>query len=155
MRYRTVIERIGKMEQTIIAQYINLTKEVEEIKENIRQLEERKSLMEKGTVNDSVKGGYGGKQLYKINSYAKADIEETEYLINKNIRILKQREKEVHETIIYIEEYINKVNDSRMRRMITFKYVKGMTWNQTAMAMGDSYTADGCRMDMKRFFEKK
>lgn len=42
------------MEQTIIAQYINLIKEIEEIKENIRQLEERKSLMEKGTVNDSI-----------------------------------------------------------------------------------------------------
>ena len=143
------------MEQNIIAQYTSLVKEIEEIKQNVKQLEEKKRLLEEDTINDSVKGGYGGKQRYKVNSYAKADIEETEYLINKNIRILKQRQKEVHETIICIEEYINKVNDSRMRRMITFKYVKGMTWNQTAMAMGDNYTADGCRMDMKRFFGKK
>lgn len=143
------------MEQNVIAQYTNLMKEIEEIKQNIKQLENRKNLLEKGTVNDYVKGGYGGKQRYKIDSYAKADIEETEYLINKNIRILRQREKEVHETIVRIEEYISKVNDSRMRRMITFKYVKGMTWNQTAMAMGNNHTADSCRMDMKRFFRKK
>lgn len=143
------------MEQNIIVQYINLKKEIEEIKQDIEKLRERKEQLEQNTVKDSVKGGYGGTQRFHLDSYAKADIEETEYLINKNIRILKEREKAVHETIVKIEEFINTVDDSRMRRMITFKYIKGMTWNQTALAMGSNYTADSCRMDVKRFFRKK
>lgn len=143
------------MEQNIIAQYTNLVKEVKEIKQDIEKLRRQKEQLERGTVKDSVKGGYGGVQRFQLDSYAKADIEETEYLINRNIRLLKEREKVVHETIVKIEEFINTINDSRMRRMITFKYIKGMTWNRTAEAMGNNYTADSCRMDMKRFFRKK
>ncbi len=143
------------MEQNIITQYTNLIKEIDEIKQDIKRLKEQKKQLERSAVKDSVKGGYGGIQRFQLDSYAKADIEETEYLINKNIRILKEREKKVEETIVKIQEFINNINDSRMRRMITFKYIKGMTWNQTANAMGNNYTADSCRMDMKRFFRKK
>lgn len=142
------------MEQNILEQYTELIKELQEIKKDTAKLEKRKRYLEKGNAKEFVKGGYGGIQRFKVDAYAKADIEETEYLINKNIRILKEREKKVHETAVHIEEFINTIEDSRIRRIITFKYIKGMTWNQTAKAMGGSHTADSCRMDLKRFLKK-
>lgn len=142
------------MEKDIIEQYTDMVKEIKEIKKRIAELERRLKKIQEESTKIIVKGGTGGEQLYKIDSIKKAEVEETEYLVNKNIRILNQREKEAEELIVEIEEFINTISDSRIRRMITFKYIKGLTWNQTAMAMGGRHTADSCRMDIKRFLKK-
>lgn len=143
---------IEMKKENIVAQYISLQKEIQEIKKDIRNRERQKEQLETSVRQDIVKGGSGGNQRYKISSFNKADIEESEYLINKGIRLLKEREKTAQETLVEIESFINKINDSRMRRMISLKYIHGKTWYQVAQAMGDQYTADSCKKQVQRFF---
>lgn len=139
----------------ILVQYIDLVQERDEVRQMISSLRRKlKKINEEGNVKDVVKGGAGGQQNYHIDGFPVADEDETRYLLKKHIRILEQREHDIAEKVLEVDEYLNSLNDSRMRRMITFKYIQGLTWNQTADAMKGNHTADSCRMDMKRFLKK-
>lgn len=139
-----------------LEQYIDLVKEKEEIEQRIKALNARlERINNDGNVNDVVKGGVGGWQTFHIEGFPVADEDEAKYLLNKQQRILKQREHEIAELIVDVEKYISKLEDSRMRRMITKRYIEGKRWYQVATEMGKNYTEDSCRMDMKRFLQKK
>lgn len=140
----------------ILLQYIDLIQEKDEIQKRIDRLNKRlERINEEGNVKDAVKGGNGGLQTFHIEGFPVADEDEAKYLLNRNIRILRQREHDIAEMVIKVEEYLNTVHDSRMRRIITFKYIEGMTWQQVAKRMKGTHTADSCRMDVKRFLGKK
>ena len=140
----------------ILVQYIDLLNEKEELEKRIRKLQaKRDKINSDGNVRDVVKGGEGGLQRYHIEGYPVEDEDEILYLIEKNIRILKQREYDIQETVLDVEKYISTINDSRMRRMITKKYIEGKTWYQVANEMGQLYTKDSCQKQMERFLKKE
>lgn len=139
------------MQSNIISQYESLVKEIKEIRQDIEEKQKHKEKLERSVKRDIVKGGAAGEQRYKISDYDKAEVEETEYLINKGIRLLKEREKTVQETLLEIEEFINSIDDSRMRRMISLKYIHGKTWYQVAQTMGIMYSPDSCKKQVQRY----
>lgn len=139
-----------------LEQYINLIKEKEETEQRIRTLNTRiENINNGGNVNDAVKGGIGGWQTFHIEGFPVADEDEAKYLLNKQQRILTQREHEIAEIIVDVEKYISTLDDSRMRRLLTKRYIEGKRWYQVAKEMGQNYTEDSCRMDVKRFLQKK
>lgn len=139
----------------ILLQYIDLIQEREEIQKRIDRLNKRlERINEEGNVKDAVKGGTGGLQTFHIEGFPVADEDEAKYLLNKNIRLLSQREHDIAEKVIKVEEYLNTINDSRMRRMITKRYIEGKRWWKVAEEMGSQYTEDSCKKQMERFLEK-
>ena len=140
----------------ILVQYIDLLNEKEELEKRIQKLQDKRDRINSGgNVRDVVKGGEGGLQIYHLEGYPVADEDEVLYLLKKNIRILKQREYDIQETVLDVEKYISTINDSRMRRMITKKYIEGKTWYQVANEMGPLYTKDSCQKQMERFLKKE
>lgn len=138
----------------ILLQYIDLMQEKEEIKKRIDKINRKlERINEEGNVKDAVKGGSGGLQTFHIEGFPVADEDEAKYLLNKNIRLLKQREHDILEKVIMVEEYISTINDSRMRRMITKRYIDGKSWSITAAEMGKKYTEDSCKKQMERFLK--
>lgn len=139
----------------LLIQYIDMVQEKEEIQCRINKLNAKLDRINReGNVKDIVKGGNGGWQTFHIKGFPVAEEDETKYLLNKNIRLLRQREHEIAEKIVEIDEYLNTLNDSRMRRMITKRYIEGKRWYQVADEMGKLYTEESCRKQMKRFLEK-
>ncbi len=51
--------------------------------------------------------------------------------------------------------YIEEVEDSFMRQILTFRYVNGFSWVQIALHMGGGNTEDSVRIAHKRFLDKK
>ncbi len=139
----------------LLIQYVDLIKEKEEIQRKIDKLNAKLERINKeGNVKDAVKGGAGGWQTFHIEGFPVADEDEIKYLLNKNIRILRQREHDIAEKVVEVEKYLNTVDNSRMRRMITKKYIEGKTWYQVAIEMGKNYTADSCQKQTERFLKK-
>ena len=60
---------------------------------------------------------------------------------------LKRMEKD-------IEEYIQKIADSEVRRIARFRYIDDLEWRQVAVRMGKGYTDTACRKKMERFLKK-
>ena len=59
-------------------------------------------------------------------------------------RLLNKLERQRTEAV----EYIENLEDSRLRQIARYKYVDGMNWEAVAKKMGT--TADACRMEFKR-----
>ena len=60
--------------KSVLKQYIDLQKEIDETKERINRTEKQLAAIEKsGTVIDSVTGGMGGIQRYKIEGFPYAE----------------------------------------------------------------------------------
>jgi len=51
-------------------------------------------------------------------------------------------------------EYINNIDDSLIRQIISLKYVDGLTWEQVAASIGGGNTPDSVRKMCNRFLEK-
>lgn len=47
--------------------------------------------------------------------------------------------------------YINSIEDSYIRQILTLRYVNGLSWQQIAHHMGGGNTADGVRMACTRY----
>lgn len=138
----------------LLLQYIDLMREKEEIQKRINNLNKKlKRINQEENVKDAVKGGYGGWQTFHIEGFPVAEEDETKYLLNKNIRLLRQREHDLMEKVVEVEEYLNTLDDSRMRRMITKRYIEGKKWYQVANEMGKRYTEDSCQKQMERFLK--
>ena len=139
-----------------LEQYIDLVQEQEETEQRIQKLNERiKTINAEGNVGDVVKGGIGGWQTFHIEGFPVADEDEAKYLLNKQQRILEQRKHDIAEKVVEVERYINTLDDSRMRRLLTKRFIERKSWYQVSEEMGPKYTEDGCRMDVKRFLQKK
>lgn len=140
----------------ILLQYIDLVQEKEEIQKRINNLNKRLDRINKGgNAKDAVKGGNGGWQTFHIEGFPVADEDEARYLLNKNIRLLRQREHDLMEKVVEVEEFLNTLDDSRMRRMITKRYIERKSWVQIANEMGITYTEDSCKKQMERFLKNR
>lgn len=139
----------------ILLQYIDLVQEREEIQKRITNLNRKlERINQEGNVKDAVKGGPGGCQTFHIEGFPVAEEDETKYLLNKNMRLLRQREYDLMEKVVEVDEFLNTLDDSRMRRMITKRYIERKQWYKVADEMGEQYTEESCRKQMKRFLKK-
>lgn len=139
-----------------LEQYISLKAEIIEIEKRIKRLQDKLlRINEEGNVRYAVKGGDGGQQTFHIEGFPVAEEDEAKYLLKKNIRILEDRKAKAAELVVEVEQYINTIDDSRMRRMITLKYIENLPWWKVADRMGAGYTEDSCKKQMERFFKIK
>ena len=61
---------------------------------------------------------------------------------------------ELLETLNQVEEFIASVTDSRMRRIITLRFIENLSWNKVADRIGGGNSEDGVRMSFERFMKK-
>lgn len=144
---------------TLICQLASMKEEVEEHKKRIESLKNEIERMESGhfKVTDSVTCGKKGKkplQIIKITGFPGTYYDQRVSLLNKRIRNLADKEQEFLEVITAAEERIENIKDSRMRRILTMRYIDGLSWVQVAHRLGGNATADSCRMACDRFLEK-
>lgn len=147
------------MDKAILNQYIDLKAEIEDLEELIQKTRREIKKMESRNiqVSDSVKGTrkdgtYGSIQ---ITGYPYRDSERRKNLLTKREKKLKAFQERLLELVNGADDYINSLEDSRMRRMLRYKYIDGLSWIQVAHRMGKKYTADSCRKQVERFLEEK
>lgn len=133
-----------------LEQLRHLKKEVKMLERRIADYNDRPETF----VSDSVVGsspcipyqphtvtikGYGNQYQDKINAL------QVKYIARK-----QQLCKELEE----IEAFIEGLQDSRLRQIIEYRYVKGMPWNVVAKNVYGYPNGDAARKAVKRFFEK-
>lgn len=154
------------MTKESLGQYGDLVREYGEVREKIwsinkkiERIERRmKSIEQEGVVKDKVYGGEGGVQGFVIEGYASGDysrtksaLQQQKLLLLNTQATLNQLSVEIQAERCKIEEFIAHVPDSHMRRILNYRLVKGMQWEDIAIHMGGSNTADGVRMAYNRY----
>ena len=158
------------VDKKIITQYASLVREHEEIVSDIARishaidkLEKRLAEIEDGEiVKDRVYGGEGGIQGFNIEGIPTAEYDRDARALFHNKLILESRQAklrllqfEIKSSIDSVSEFIANVDDSLIRRIISYRIVKQMTWEDVAQHMGGGNTADGVRMAFERFLKSQ
>lgn len=73
--------------------------------------------------------------------------------LNRLQRKLNRRVEELIDLVEETYEYIDNINDSLIRQIITLRYVNGLTWEQVAASIGGNNTADSVRKMAERFLK--
>lgn len=108
------------MTKNNLEQLIDLRKEIEEINQNILKIEQMSisSADEKGfeTVH-----GYDSVQVYQ-------------YLCEQK-ELLCERKTQVAKEEVKLMQYINSIRESRVRRIMQFRYIDGYSWEKIGEIM--------------------
>ena len=140
----------------ILIQYSDLQEEVKEVRERINKTEDQIAKIEDdGNVVDSVCGGNGGTQHFKIEGFPYPEYSRKKTLLYARKATLASLEMELMETLNKVEEFIASVDDSRMRRIITLRFIDNLSWNKVADRIGGNNTEDSVRKAFTRFMEKE
>ena len=138
----------------ILIQYSDLQEEVKEVRERINKTEDQIAKIEKdGNVVDSVCGGNGGIQHFKIEGFPYPEYSRKKTLLYARKATLASLEMELMETLNQVEEFIASVDDSRMRRIITLRFIDNLSWNKVADRIGGKNTEDSVKKAFYRFME--
>jgi hypothetical protein len=136
--------------------------EAKDLKKRIDRLErDIKKLEDDGWAADTVRGGEGGRQHYKVEGFPDPEYNRKKNLLRRRKALLEQKEEELLELMNQAGEYIDTIDQSDLRMMFRFYYIDNMTWPMVALNMNahfpkrkNAYTEDGCRMRHNRFLEK-
>ena len=103
---------------------------------------------------DSVTGGDGGIQHYKIEGYPYPEYSRKRTLLIARESQLQKYEIKLLEITNEVEEFIEKIENSRIRRMIEYRFLDDLTWIQVAQRMGKHHTEESCRKAIERFLKE-
>lgn len=138
----------------ILIQYSDLQEEVKEVRDRIKRTESQIDKIEKeGNVIDTVSGGSGGIQHFKIKGFPYPEYSRKKTLLYARKATLASLEMELLETLNQVEEFIASVDDSRMRRIITLRFIDNLSWNKVADRIGGGNTEDSVKKAFYRFME--
>lgn len=138
----------------ILKQYSDLQKEIVEVRQRIETTEKQiQQIEEEGTVFDTVRGGMGGTQHFKIEGVPYPEFSRKKSILYSRKATLASLEAEIAETLNKVEEFISGISDSRMRRIITMRYIENKTWNQIADQIGGGNTEGSIKMAFQRFMD--
>lgn len=141
--------------KNILVQYTDLQEEIKEVRDRIAQTEKQIQKIEKdGAVIDTVSGGMGGIQHFKIEGFPYPEYSRKKTLLYARKATLTSLECELIETINQIEEFIASVEDSRMRRIINLRFIENLSWNKVADRIGGGNTEDSIKKSFYRFMEQ-
>lgn len=140
----------------ILIQYSDLQEEIKEVRERIEKTEKQiVKIEEEGNVRDTVSGGNGGIQHFEIEGFPYPEYSRKKTLLYARKATLASLEMELLETLNQVEEFIASVDDSRMRRIITLRFIDNLSWNKVADRMRGGNTEDSVRKAFDRFMEGK
>lgn len=139
-----------------LSQYADLVREIEEVEQRIKKTErDLQRIMEEGEVTDMVKGGEGGIQHFTITGFPQRDYARMRSLLSTRKSILHSLRSEIEQSINDVQVFINDLDNSHDRRIVTMRVIDKMSWRQIAQNIGGGNTADSVRMAYNRILERE
>ena len=125
------------MTKDVLIQYCDLQGEVKDLRKRIDNLEKQiKKIEEQGNVIDTVKGGAGGIQNYKIQGFPYPEYSRKKTRLYLNKAQLENAELELLETLGQVEEYIQSINSSVTRRIFRMYFIDNLSQLQIGIKIG-------------------
>ena len=139
--------------------YSGLTSDsIKQKEEQIKKAEEQKKKLQNSLTDVKAVKKKLEQEKSNLKNYVQeldAQLAEIQDNIVKLNAQLTEKEEELLEMINQVDDYINSIKDSRIRRIMRYRYIDDLNWVQVARRIGKKATADSCRMAHDRFLEQK
>lgn len=138
------------MDAEKLENYRALADEIKDLEQKQKQLA---SLTEE--VNDAVRGSSASWPYTAHTIQISGASEKHQAAIRRVEKLRQERLLEAQERLAEIEAYLSGIQDLKVRRMISLRYVDGLSWRQVARRMyGSPGFDEAARKRVKRFLEK-
>jgi len=131
-------------------------KQIRHLKREIELLEEQILNLEAGIVTDKVRGSLSHhpwiETSFKITGFDRIEYAQK---MDKLKRKLQRRVDDLQDLRAEIFEWVESIEDSLIRQIITLRHVNGLTWDQVAAHIGGGNTGDSVRKMHDRFLGRR
>lgn len=144
------------MEKHILEQYTDMRAEERDLVRRIQSLDAKllNMEMEGYIVTDSVTCGRKGKKplgTRLIKGFPFPEYERKRELLRTYKLQLHLADAKLLNLLNQVEEYLEGIKDSRIRRIMRYRYIDDLSWAQVAHRMGGQHTAESCRQTTERY----
>lgn len=141
----------------LLTQYADLQAEIEDLQRRILKTESQiERIQAGGTVLDSVRGTRldGTIGNIRIEGFPVVSLDEKLDRLHRYRTQLYRSKKRAVDLVSEVEQYINSIEDCRMRRIIRYRFIDKLSWNAVADKMGGNNTEGSIKMAISRFIDK-
>lgn len=144
------------IEKNVLEQYTSIKKEIADLERRNKADQKEIKKLEKQITRDTVTGSRDDLTIgpIPVEGIAERLIEKKRDCIRGRMSKQLQYRLKLEDMKAEIEEYIQKIEDSEIRRIARLRYIEGLNWRQVAVHMGKGYTEDSCRIKIERFLKK-
>ena len=149
--------RGDSMGKELLSQYADLQAEIEDLQCRIIKTElQIERIQVGGTVFDSVRGTRKDGTIgnIRIEGFPVDDWDEKLDRLHQYKLQLYRSKKRAVDLVSEVEQYINSIEDCRMRRIIRYRFIDKLPWNAVADKMGGNNTEGSIKMAISRFMDK-
>lgn len=147
---RSVIE----VNKNILIQYSDLQEEIKDLGKRVSNLKKQiKKIEDDGAVIDSVSGGEGGIQHFKIKGFPYPEYSHKKTKLYIYMTQMENFEQKLKEQVTCVEKYIQSMPDSGIRQILRLRYIKGLKWEQVARELGYA-DESAARKRHDRYFDR-
>ncbi len=138
------------MDKAILQAYIDACELMKETEKEIQKLNQKKKTIIQTNVTGSMHEFPYVKQHFKVQGMAFTVKEDSNLRYEE--KLLEQQKAKAEQIKLQVEEWMLTI-PSRMQRIVKYRYLEGMSWEQVATRMGRKATADSVRMELNNFIK--
>lgn len=138
------------MDKAVLQEYIDACELVKETEKEIQKLNQKKKTIIQTNVKGSMHEFPYVEQHFKVQgtTFTVKDDSRLRY----EEKLLERQKARAEQVKLQVEEWMLTLS-SRMQRIVRYRYLEGMTWEQVAAKMGRKATADSVRMELNKFLK--
>ncbi|MCF2641167.1 RNA polymerase subunit sigma-70 [Roseburia hominis] len=140
------------MNKKILDEYIDACELVKETELELERLEGKRSTVAIDKVTGSMNDFPYSQTSFKIEGAV--EVSRNDKAIEAQEFVLQERKRKAEKIKLRVERCLNDA-PVRMQRIILYRYMKGLSWEQIATKMGRNATGNSVRMELKRFLAEK
>jgi len=141
------------MKKHILEQYSAMQNEKKDLIERINSLNQKILNMEvNDIVSDTVIRGRHGRKpvgVIRIEGFPSREYQRRKHALQELKVKLERKVADLLELTNEVEEYIDGIEDSRIRQIMRYRFIDGMNWAQVAKNMHE--TPDSARVALERY----
>ena len=145
-------KKVAPMDKNILNDYIDACALVQETERDIRALKKKRKTIIQTNVSGSNPDFPYQPQHFKIEgtTFNYAD----DSALRWDEGLLERRKANAEKIKLNVEEWMLTI-PARMQRIIRWKFLEELTWEEVAVKMGRKATGDSVRLEFQRFMAEK
>lgn len=139
------------MNKKILQEYIDACELIKDTEKDINRLRQKRKTIIQTSVRGSSRDFPYTEQRFRVEGTAFSALDDSR--LRQEERILEQQKANAEKIKLQVEEWMLTI-PTRMQRIIRYRYIEELPWDQVAAKMGRKATADNIRKELERFLEK-
>lgn len=145
--------KVMEVNRETLKQIPSIRKEIRDLEIAVAKVQRKIDKLKNDEVCDTVKGSRDDLTIgpIKIRGHPQKEYGQKLAELQKKKALIESKRIELIRVENEAEEYIQSIQDSSLRRIIRYRYIDDLSWQQVAVRMGWRYSAESCRKRADRF----